>query len=283
MFDRFFLNLLSKPGLSRTTARFADTRWSGPVLRTFLRWYIRHYKVDMDEVAQELGDFETFNAFFTRELKTGTRPIDGTARSLVSPSDGLVVAAETIGPDRHIGQIKGTTYSLDSLLNDESVAASYVGGSQITIYLSPRDYHRVHAPDEGRVVRLCHIAGQCYPVNDWAATHIENLYGLNERVLVEIETSEFGTLGIVMVGAANVARMSLAFHDLTSNNRTEGVDLPIDNVRLGRGEELGRFNLGSTVVLLLPPSTPLEFACKTGDVVKMGQLLVSRSTANAAS
>jgi len=273
MFDRFFLNLLSRPGLSRTTARFADTRWPGPILRSFLRSYIRHYNVDLEEVEKDLSEFETFNAFFTRELKSDARPIDANSQTLVSPSDGLVVAAERIDSERQIGQIKGTTYSLDSLLGDPELASQYVDGYQVTIYLSPRDYHRVHAPAAGHVKRLCHIAGKCFPVNDWAATHIDNLYSVNERVLVELDTTDFGHLGLVMVGAANVARMSLAFHELQSNNRSDGCDLPIDNVFLQRGEELGRFNLGSTVVLLIPKSSGLKLSCNKGDTVQMGQAL----------
>jgi phosphatidylserine decarboxylase len=273
MFDRFFLNLLAKPGLSRTTARFADTRWPGPVLRTFLRSYIRHYDVDLEEVQEDLSAFKTFNEFFTRTLKDGARPIASGAKTLVSPSDGLVVAAEDIGADGQIGQIKGTTYSLDSLLNDPHLAETYVGGKQITIYLSPRDYHRVHAPLSGSVTRISHIAGQCFPVNEWAATHIENLYGLNERVLIEMLTSAYGHVGLVMVGAANVARISLAFHELQSNNKTDGDTIELDGIALKGGEELGRFNLGSTVVLLLPKNDAFTLSCSTGDTVKMGQAL----------
>jgi phosphatidylserine decarboxylase len=273
MFDRFFLKLLAKPGLSRTTARFADTRWPGPVLRTFLRSYIRHYGVDLEEVQDDLSAFKTFNEFFTRALKDGARPIAGGEGTLLSPSDGLVVAAEDIGEDGQIGQIKGTTYSLDSLLNDSQLAQTYVGGKQITIYLSPRDYHRVHAPLSGRVTRISHIAGRCFPVNEWAASHIENLYGLNERVLIEMQTTAYGHVGLVMVGAANVARISLAFHELQSNNKSDGDTIELDGITLEGGEELGRFNLGSTVVLLLPKNDTATLACSTGDTVKMGQAL----------
>ena len=274
MFDRFFLNLLSKPGLSRTTARFADTRLSGPVLRTFLRWYIRHYKVSMDEVLKGLEEFTTFNEFFTRELIPGSRQVDMRPDVLVAPSDGLIVAVDAIGEDRQLGQIKGTTYSLDALLDDSELAGSFVGGTQVTIYLSPRDYHRVHAPSAGTITRLRHIAGKCYPVNEWAASHIANLYGVNERVIITMDASAFGSIGVVMVGAANVARISLAFHDLTSNNRTPGADLSVEETHVARGDELGRFNLGSTVVLLVPKRSAHALTCSEGDVVKMGQALL---------
>jgi len=158
-----------------------------------------------------------------------------------------------------------------SLLDDPEAASSYVGGHQVTIYLSPRHYHRVHSPMAAQIRRLRHIPGRCYPVNPWAASHLDGLYPRNERIVFELDGGLDSSLALVMVGAANVARISVAFHKLRSNGGTKGETVDIDGVSLERGDELGRFNLGSTVVLLLPAGMHFKPTCAVGDDVRMGE------------
>lgn len=273
MFDRLALRLLSSPRLSRMTAKFADVRWPGVLLRPGLRAYIRHFDIDMGEVPKTLDEFATFNTFFTRRLAEGTRPIDRSVGAVVSPSDGLVVAAEAIPADGRIGQIKGTKYTLASLLEDPEAASRYAGGYQITVYLSPRDYHRVHAPTDGKVTSLHHIAGRCYPVNPWAAAHVREIYAKNERLIFEMHPPGESAYALVMVGAANVARMQAAFHPLTTNQGNPSAMTIFDTVRVARGDEVGCFNLGSTVVLLFTAASHFTPSAHEGDRVKMGELL----------
>jgi phosphatidylserine decarboxylase len=225
----------------------------------------------MDEVAVELGDFPTFNDFFTRRLAPGARPVDHRPDLMVSPCDGLIVSVEEIGAQGTMGQIKGARYTVASLLDDPQAAASYVGGHQVTIYLSPRHYHRVHSPTRAKVRRVRHIPGRCYPVNAWAASRLDGLYAQNERVIFELAGGLGASLALVMVGAANVARISVAFHELRSNAGTKGQTVDIDGISLERGDELGRFNLGSTVVLLLPAELGFAPTCQVGNEVRMGE------------
>jgi len=271
-FRRVWLRALSRPRVSRVAASLADRRPPGALLRPLMRLYVRAYGVDLAEAAQPLESYPSFNAFFTRHLREGARPLDPDPLAVLSPCDARV---NTIGPvpaDGRLEQIKGRTYALDALLGGPE-AEEFAHGTQATLYLSPAMYHRVHAPVSGTLRSWRYLPGRLYPVNELAVRMVDGLFVLNERVVMVIDSPQFGPVAVVMVGATNVGRITLAFDSLTTN-----AGLPATAVRpaapqpVARGEELGAFNLGSTVVLLMARSA-LRAGGAPGGLVKMGQAL----------
>lgn len=271
--ERLFVRAVSPPRLSRMTARLADWRAPGPLLRPLLRAYVRAYGVDMTEVSEPLSSFPTFNAFFTRRLRAGARPIATEPGTVVSPSDSRLASLGSVPEDGLLEQIKGRNYPLAELLGSAADAAVFARGVHATLYLSPSMYHRVHSPVDGVIRSWRYVPGRLFPVNMMAVRHVDRLFAVNERVCIRIDTPDFGPVAVVMVGATNVGRMSLSFADLVTNDgRPAGETVPATPIPVARGDELGAFNLGSTVVLLVARST-LRAETAPGDLVKMGQAL----------
>ena len=252
-----------------------DRRVPQPLLKTIIEQFSKAYHVDLSEVAEPLSAFETFNAFFTRRLKPGARPIDGDPTVVVSPADARLQTLCRIPLSGQVEQVKGKRYSVAALLGDHADASPYREGSLATLYLSPRDYHRVHCPIDGKITSWRYIPGRFFPVNRLAVDHIDGLFTVNERVVIHMETEAHGKLVAVMVGAANVARITLPFDDVTPYRRrktTTRVE-PVTPLRVKRGDELGVFNLGSTVVLLASDPDLLAHNVMQGESVRMGQAL----------
>jgi phosphatidylserine decarboxylase len=224
----------------------------------------------MREAAAPHGSYRTFDAFFTRPLRAGTRPVASTA--VVSPSDGKVSAIGPIDEAQRLF-VKGQPYEVSELLGSTEEATRYRGGSYVVVYLSPRDYHRVHCPVDGRVLHIRAIEGELYPVNSIGERHISKLFVRNRRVVIDIESSELGHVALVMVGAIVVGKISV--NVLGSGDVPEG-DHPISPpMPVSRGDELGAFHLGSTCVLLLNSEAKLE--CVPGRVTMGQSLAVVRS------
>lgn len=246
------------------------------MLRPLLRTYVRTYGVDLQEAADPLEAFASFNAFFTRRLKPGVRPLPADEGVVVSPSDSLLTSVGPIPPDGRLEQVKGRTYTIDDLLGAPEEGARFRGGVHATLYLSPSMYHRVHSPVDARVRAWSYIPGRLFPVNAFSVRAIPGLFVRNERLAVFLDTDAFGPVALVMVGAANVGRMTLAFAPLVTNTGAPaGVRVPASVIRLRRGDELGAFNLGSTVVLLLadPRAKPLAAA---GELVRVNAPLFAK-------
>jgi phosphatidylserine decarboxylase len=273
--ERGFVRLAAMPTISNTMARLADARLPPSVLRRLIKGYIRAYRVDMSEVAEPLESFPTFNHFFTRRLRAGARPVAAEAGVVVSPADSKVSSIGSLPREGRLDQIKGRSYKVEALLGSAEDAAAFAAGVHSTLYLSPSMYHRVHSPVDGRIVSWRYIPGRLYPVNSLAVRHVPGLFAVNERVSVLIETPDHGRVAVVLVGAANVGRISLAFSTLMTNTGGAAVhEVPETPIPIARGDELGAFNLGSTVVLLiadprLEPASGLE----PGELVRMGQPL----------
>jgi phosphatidylserine decarboxylase len=273
---RAFVRAVSAPSLSRLMAPLVDARAPRPLLRALIRAYVRAYHVDMSEAAEPTSAYPTFNAFFTRRLKPGARPVDGDPRTVVSPSDSLVHSIGAVPESGLLEQIKGRTYAVEALLGSADETAPYLGGVQATLYLSPSMYHRVHSPVDGRVTSWRYVPGRLYPVNSLAVRHVQHLFAVNERLVVHIEADAFGPVAVVFVGATNVGRITLSFSGLATNTgRPAARVVPQAPIPMARGAELGAFNLGSTVVLLaadgaLCPQT------EAGRIVRMGQPLWRR-------
>lgn len=244
--------LLSR--LVRRVTRWRMFWWKQALIRMF----IRRFAVDMSEARCEIADYPDFNSFFTRELKSGIRPLPPDPRAIISPVDGRVSAAGGIEGGQLI-QAKGSMYSLTVLLGgEERHAAPFQGGRFTTLYLAPRDYHRIHMPCNGRLTETIYIPGRLYSVAPHTTRAIPGLFTRNERLVCLFDTP-FGPMALVMVGAIFVSCMETAWAGLvnpeagmrrlvTRYGLPEGPD-----VSFVRGEEMGRFNMGSTVILLYPP------------------------------
>jgi phosphatidylserine decarboxylase len=224
---------------------------------------------------QRTSDFETFNDFFTRELAADARPIDPDPLALVSPSDGKMSECGRITSDRLV-QAKGRHYSARALLANDRSAAAFNNGYFHTIYLSPRDYHRVHMPMSGSLQRMIHVPGRLFSVARYNVRQIPDLFARNERVVSLFDTTH-GPMAIVLVGAMLVSSMETVWSGVVTPPRGRRVvrgDWSRRDINLEKGEEMGRFNMGSTVIMLLPPdaiSTLVDFV--PGDPVIVGQKL----------
>jgi phosphatidylserine decarboxylase len=275
--ERLFVRAVSAPALSRLTAHAADWRLPGPLLRALMRAYIRAYRVDMSEAAEALSSYPSFNAFFTRRLRSGARPISADANTVVSPCDSRVHSIGSVPESALLEQIKGRTYTLAALIGSEEDARPFTRGVHATLYLSPSMYHRVHSPVDGVIRAWRYVPGRLFPVNTLAVRHVEGLFTVNERVTIFIDTPEFGPVAVVMVGATNVGRMSLSFADLVTNSgRPAVLTVPPAPIPVARGAELGAFNLGSTVVLLVADPDLRPAGVVPGQIVRVGEPLWRR-------
>lgn len=280
------LHLLPRERITRALGKLTEAAVPRPVLNSVLKAYTKAYRVDLSQAIIPEGGFRTFNQFFTRQLRDGLRPISDDPTALVSPADGRFDDAGTVNDSTEFF-IKGNQYSARELLGDDSDAAVFRGGSFSIVYLSPRDYHRVHSPVEMQVTHVRHIPGVLFPVNNFGVKHVPNLFARNERVVVMGDSKVFGRVAVVFVGAMIVGRIDLVIPAparpaiggpmVTQNFAAD------EQPRLARGAELGAFLLGSTVVVFVekPHATTAvdEWSTeKLGTPVQMGQLILQRRT-----
>ncbi|MEX2131278.1 MAG: archaetidylserine decarboxylase [Pseudohongiellaceae bacterium] len=274
-----FQYLVPQHLLSRLVGRIAasEIRW---LKRRFIHWFIRRYKVDMSEAANSDPDsYSNFNAFFTRQLKAGARPVNESREILVCPADGIISELGEIRNDRLL-QAKGRYFSLGELLGgDPADSEPFRDGSFVTVYLSPRDYHRVHMPAAGRLVSTTYIPGKLFSVNRVTANAVPGLFARNERLVCRFETDN-GPMAQVMIGAMIVAGIDTVWsgqvcpgsHGLTRTDYT-GHSPP---VQLAKAAEMARFKLGSTVITLFGPgAVQLDQSLRSGSPVRMGEALAS--------
>ena len=252
--DRLFVlaqHGMPKQALTRFAEFVANSR--APWTRGIIPRFIRKYGVDMSEAAQpDPSRYACFNDFFTRALRPGVRPLADTP--FVSPVDGAVIDCVRLQDDT-ILQLKGHPYSARALLaGDAALAAQFAGGDAISIYLSPKDYHRIHMPCDGRLLRMIHVPGRLYSVNPATVAGVPGLFARNERVVCLFD-SDFGPFVLTLVGAVVVGSMQTVWHGLINPPRSGTLRewrYDDQDIRLARGEEMGRFLLGSTVVMLFP-------------------------------
>lgn len=244
-------HLLPKDTISATIYRIARSErpW---LTRPLIGWFARTYRVDLSQAENaELESYRTFNAFFTRALRAGARPLAGDRETVVSPVDGTLTQFGTIDADTLL-QAKGRRYSLAALLGEDSAAVNALrGGSYCTIYLAPHDYHRVHAPLGGALERTRYIPGLRFSVSRATAAAIDRIFCRNERVVCWFATGA-GPMAVVLVGALNVSSIStFSRGEIASGAPQHWREEP--PVPIERGAEIGRFNLGSTVIVLFAP------------------------------
>lgn len=279
MGDRLFVlmqYLLPQHLISRLVGVLAHS--SIPAIKDpFIRTFIKHFKVNMDEAEREhASEFNSFNDFFTRSLKADARLIDHHPKHLACPVDGAISQLGKIDGD-HLFQAKGHEFSLTSLLGGNSALASaFIDGNFATIYLAPKDYHRIHMPCDGTLTHMVHVPGQLFSVNQATAAKVPSLFARNERVVAIFDT-EFGPIAMVLVGAMIVASVETVWAGLVCPKGKAVSQFNYTNqdpILLKKGEEMGRFKLGSTVVMCLPKGVskwPKELSA--GTTTRLGQML----------
>lgn len=251
------------------------TRWTWKPWKNFLiGTIVRNYNVDLGEAQTPTADaFEHFNAFFTRVLKPGARQADADASALLCPADGKISQAGPIRAGR-IVQAKGQDYSVAELLASDADAAAYADGSFVTVYLSPRDYHRAHMPLRGTLQRTVHVPGRLFSVAPAPVAAIPRLFARNERLVCHFQ-GEHGPFVVVMVGAMLVSSVSTVWSGLEIPpyaSRVTARDWREQNISLDRFAEMARFNMGSTVIVLLPSSVGrISDALQPEQAVKVGE------------
>lgn len=251
-FDVLLQYLLPKQALTEFGSHIASMR-GGAITTRIIRWFVGKYGVNMAEAANpDITSYPTFNEFFTRALQPGARPL--AAADLICPVDGAISQFGAIEGDQ-IFQAKGHHYSTTALVGgDRELAARFEGGSFATIYLSPKDYHRIHMPADGRLVRMIYVPGELFSVNPATARGVPGLFARNERVVCVFESAR-GPFVLVLVGATIVGSMATVWHGVVNPPRTKQVrEWFYDKhpIEFQQGDEMGRFLLGSTVVLLFP-------------------------------
>ena len=263
-------------------AGWVSSHERGWVTTEIIRRFVLKYQVNMDEAANpDIASYPTFNAFFTRALKPGARPLADA--DLVCPVDGAISQVGAIERDQ-IFQAKGHRYSTTAVVGgDATLAAQFENGSFATLYLSPRDYHRIHMPCDGRLTRMVYVPGDLFSVNPTTARGVPGLFARNERVVCVFDSAR-GPFVLILVGATIVGSMATVWHGVVNPPRGKAVrtwDYPDSQaaITLKKGDEMGRFLLGSTVVLLFPRSkqAPLQFNPEwlSGRSIRLGEAMAN--------
>lgn len=282
--DRLFVLLqyvIPKLWITRLLGILA-TAEGGSLTTAVIRWFIGRYGVNMAEAANpDPASYPSFNVFFARPLKPGARPL--ASSTWVSPVDGAVSqlgALTGVSGDR-VFQAKGHDYStLELVGGDPALASRFAHGSFATLYLSPKDYHRIHMPCAGRLLRMIHVPGDLFSVNPATAAGVPRLFARNERVVCEFDTPH-GPMVLVLVGATVVGSMATVWHGVVNPPRPGQIrewTYQDQNISFGQGDEMGRFLLGSTVVMLFPKG-PMHFnpAWTPGSSIRMGEAMAQLS------
>ena len=257
--------------ISKVAGRLAASRhpW---VKRTFIRSFAKAYDVSLDEYErQSLNAYESFNDFFTRELQDNARIIDASINGIVSPADGMISQLGQIH-DHKLLQAKGRDYDIGQLLADSADGDYFADGSFATVYLAPSNYHRVHMPFDGMLTKTRYVPGTLFSVNNTTAANVPDLFARNERLVCLFDTA-YGKAAVIMVGAMIVAGIETVATGKII--RTDDIQEADHDMSLKKGDELGRFYLGSTAIVVLPKAAKTDWqdTMKHGSTVQMGQLL----------
>jgi phosphatidylserine decarboxylase len=247
--------VLPKNDLSHAVGRIVHAPLPGALGRKSVELFARYYDINLDEAEHKLEMYPSIGALFTRKLRDGVRPLGSS--HVVHPADAVITEAGTIHQNALI-QAKGRTYSVQGLLGGGPYQENFDGGAFATYYLCPTDYHRVHSPVDGKIIWSNHIPGALWPVNGWSTEKIPNLFNVNERIVTVIETEGRKLVALVMVAATNVGNMTMAYDSSISSRIRKGERKPHPKnyepgLPIRRGDEIGVFHMGSTVVMLYAP------------------------------
>lgn len=271
------LRFVPKAHVSFLIGKLAHIPLPAPLANVLVRYFARHYQIDLSEIRNPIESFPSIGSFFTRELKPGLRPLGA---SPVSPADGVLRDFQRIQEDTCI-PVKGTSFTVQKLLGEEDnngLARYFLNGTWCSVYLSPKDYHHVHSPVSGKVVEIRWLPGRLWPVNDWSLEAVNELFAVNERVVVVLE-SEVGKVAVILVGATNVGSISLTVgssvqpvYPVWPWQKRGTLIEDIQGSPLVEGERLGTFHLGSTVVVLFEKEIERPVGT-TPRMIRMGESL----------
>lgn len=269
----FLFRWFPKRLFSRLMGIFADTPWPRWLLDAGIGLYAAWFRIEMSDFETPSGGFRTFNAFFTRGLKPGARPIETAGSPLVSPVDGTVLSQQRVTGERLI-QAKGKEYSLSALLGGLEGWEKFDGGQALTVYLSPRDYHRIHSPCRGTIRRFAYVPGDLWTVGGLGVRGVPRLFSRNERVAALLE-APLGAVAMVAVGATVVGGIRLVYHPLITNRSGAAAFTHTlhPGLEVEAGDEVARFQVGSTVILLTRPGESEMIPLQPGDSLRMGQTI----------
>lgn len=244
------MRLLPKSALSSAVGMATRAPAPSKLHQAAMRVFAKRYRVDLDEAERSIVEYPTFAAFFTRKLKPGSRIIDMAAEVIASPCDGAISELGTIEGGRCL-QAKGLSFPVDKLLGDARRALDFEGGQFATIYLSPRDYHRFHAPVAAKVTGYNYLPGEFWPVNQASVRLKDALFSINERLVTWLSSPEFGSVAYVAVGATCVSRIHAAYDDIVTHTGGKATSHTYERaIPIEKGGEIGMFEMGSTVILL---------------------------------
>jgi phosphatidylserine decarboxylase len=265
------MQLLPKSALSTAVGMATRLPAPAPLHRVAIKAFAKAYNVDLSEAEHALEHYPTFAEFFTRGLKVGSRPVDPGERVVVSPVDGAV---SQVGYAEHgrVMQAKGIHYTVGELLGDEQAAKPFHGGAWTTLYLSPRDYHRIHSPLAGKITGYSYIPGEFWPVNVASVKYKQALFCVNERLVTYLDTVA-GKCAVVKVGATCVSRIKAAYDEVITHMGQPGKVHSYETcIPVEKGAELGRFEMGSTVILVFEPGrVKWDESLQPEAVVRMGR------------
>lgn len=264
-------NFVPQQKLSEVAGKLASSRH--PVIKkTFIKTFAKAYGIKLNDYARgSFSQYDSFNDFFTRELKDGQRPVDATPNGIVCPADGMISQLGQISENKVL-QAKGRDYAIGQLLADFTLGEYFADGSFATIYLAPTNYHRVHMPFDGRLVQTIYVPGQLFSVNNVTAENIPDLFARNERCVCVFDT-DFGKACVVLVGAMIVAGIETVATGKIE--RSDKIKTASHDIELIKGEELGRFYLGSTAIIVMPKQADViwQKGLYNSVPVRMGQLI----------
>ena len=263
-----WISYIPKSYVSWFVGTMANLPLPRPLANLLVGWFSRAYNIDTSLAIRPWQSFPSIGAFFTRDLRPEVRPM---ADGIVSPVDGTLRSAQNVSGVGDVTLVKGRDYSIASLLGNDDLAGRFVQGQVWNFYLSPQDAHHIFSPVDGKIVKSVHVPGKLWPVNDWAISAVDGLFVVNERVITFIETDD-GLVAVVMVGATNVGRIALSYAPIETNRapwkrhvQKSLVHTPA--ISVARGDKIGTFKMGSTVVLVFE-KRPFDLA-KTGTQVKV--------------
>lgn len=267
--------ILPKNDLSYWVGRLVHRKFPGPIGRKLVAGFAKAYNLNMDEAEYPLSHYQSVGELFTRKLKPGARPVGA---GVVHPADAVITQAGRIDSGKII-QAKGKSYGIAELLRSSHWAEKFHNGTFLTYYLCPTDYHRVHAPIAGEVKWSSHIPGELWPVNNWSVEAIADLFTVNERVAFTIESGS-KSAALVMVAATNVGNITISFDEKIRTNAREPELAPRERnynppITIKKGDEVGIFHLGSTVIMLYEEGLVSEAVAQSfvGRAVKLGETL----------
>lgn len=273
-----FLNRLPQNLMSRAAGWLAARNLPPRLMQWVIKRFASHFKINLEEVAEPLSSFASLQDFFVRKLKAESHTVDSAREAFVSPCDGAYGQSGNV-ENGLLLQVKGKSFRLSELLSDEKWALTFEGGTYAVLYLSPRDYHRFHAPCDLHIEQAAHVPGRLWPVNTWAVEHVDEVFCVNERVVMRASHQGGSEFAIVAVGATMVGKVRLSFDDsMTTNLKKSSYKKCVyigSQALLEKGQELGYFEFGSTLVVVLPKSVGSLDSHPAGTAIRMGQRIGS--------